>query len=99
MLMRRRPSPCSTPLLLGLWLFCVALAWPTAAESYIGPGAGFAFAGSLLAMIAAISLAVMSILLWPFTVVYRWLRVGNPFKHARATRVVIVGMDGMDAGL
>jgi predicted AlkP superfamily phosphohydrolase/phosphomutase len=84
---------------LGLWLFCVALAWPTAAESYIGPGAGFAFAGSLLAMIAAISLAVISILLWPFTVVYRWLRVGNPFKHARATRVVIVGMDGMDPGL
>src|SRR5689334_21784488 len=97
--MRRRPSPCSTALVLGPWLSCIVLAWPTAAHAYIGPGAGFAFAGSLLAMIAAISLAIGSILLWPFTVVYRWLRVGNPFKHAHAKRVVIVGMDGMDPGL
>ncbi len=97
--MRRRLPPSSTPLASGLWLVCVTLAWPAAAHAYIGPGAGFAFAGSLLAMLAAISLALLSILLWPFTVVYRWLRVGNPFKHARATRVVIVGMDGMDPGL
>jgi predicted AlkP superfamily phosphohydrolase/phosphomutase len=75
------------------------LAWAGTAHAYIGPGAGFAFAGSLLAMIAAIGLAVASILLWPFTVVYRWLRVGNPFKHAQTKRVVIIGMDGMDPGL
>ena len=75
------------------------VAWPPAAEAYIGPGAGFAFAGSLLAMVAAIALALGSILLWPVTVVYRWLRVGNPFKHAQAKRIVIVGMDGMDPGL
>src|SRR5262245_13801030 len=83
-------------LLAGVW---VALACPATAHAYIGPGAGFAFAGSLLAMLAAFALALGSILLWPFTVVYRWLRVGNPFKHAQATRVVIVGMDGMDPGL
>jgi len=75
------------------------LAWAGTADAYIGPGAGFAFAGSLLAMIAAIGLAVASILLWPFTLVYRWLRVGNPFKHAQTKRVVIIGMDGMDPGL
>src|SRR5262245_48381028 len=79
--------------------FVLALGCPGAAHAYIGPGAGFAFAGSLLAMLAAIGLALGSILLWPFTVVYRWLRVGNPFKHAQAKRVVIVGMDGMDPGL
>ncbi len=102
MLMRRRPLPRPSrspfPTVVAS-LACGALAWPAAAHAYIGPGAGFAFAGSLLAMLAAISLAVLSILLWPFTVVYRWLRVGNPFKHARATRVIIVGMDGMDPGL
>jgi predicted AlkP superfamily phosphohydrolase/phosphomutase len=97
--MRRRLPSRSTALAWGSSLACVALAWPSAAHAYIGPGAGFAFAGSLAAMVAAIALALVSILLWPFTVVYRWLRVGNPFKHARATRVVIVGMDGMDPGL
>ena len=50
-------------------------------------------------MLAAIGLALGSILLWPFTLVYRWLRVGNPFKHAQAKRVVILGLDGMDPGL
>ena len=77
----------------------IVLVWAGTAHAYIGPGAGFAFAGSLLTMIAAIGLAVASILLWPFTVLYRWIRVGNPFKHAQTKRVVIVGMDGMDPGL
>jgi predicted AlkP superfamily phosphohydrolase/phosphomutase len=77
----------------------VALGMPAVAEAYIGPGAGFAFAGSLLAMVAAIGLALLSILLWPFTVLYRWIRVGNPFKHAQAKRVVILGLDGMDPGM
>jgi predicted AlkP superfamily phosphohydrolase/phosphomutase len=76
-----------------------ALAWPGVAEAYIGPGAGFAFAGSLLALLAALGLALGSILLWPFTVLYRWLRVGNPFRHAQARRVIILGLDGMDPGL
>src|SRR5689334_13335098 len=84
---------------LALLSAAVALVWADPAYAYIGPGAGFAFAGSLLAMIAAIGLAVGSILLWPFTVVYRWLRVGNPFKHAQAKRIVIMGLDGMDPGM
>jgi predicted AlkP superfamily phosphohydrolase/phosphomutase len=77
----------------------VAVCGPTPAHAYIGPGAGFAFAGSLLALLAAVGLALGSILLWPFTVVYRWLRVGNPFRNAQAKRVVIFGIDGMDPGL
>ena len=48
-------------------------------------------------MLAAIGLALGSILLWPFTVLYRWLRVGNPFKHAQAKRIVILGLDGQVA--
>jgi predicted AlkP superfamily phosphohydrolase/phosphomutase len=75
------------------------LALPVNAQAYIGPGAGFAFAGSLLAMIAAIALAIGSILLWPFTVLYRWIRVGNPFKNAQAKRIIILGLDGMDPGI
>ncbi|MDP2305894.1 MAG: alkaline phosphatase family protein [Pseudomonadota bacterium] len=75
------------------------LVWPSAASAYIGPGAGFAFAGSLAVMVAAFALAIGTILLWPITFVIRTIRVGNPFKHALAKRVVIIGLDGMDPGI
>jgi len=90
-------SPAGRAFLLALVV--AALASPVPAQAYIGPGAGFAFAGSLLTMLAAFALAIALILLWPFTAVYRWLRVGDPFKNAQAKRVIIVGMDGMDPGL
>jgi predicted AlkP superfamily phosphohydrolase/phosphomutase len=99
----RRVFPSSArrgTVLVGLPLAVLgALAAPDVAQAYIGPGAGFAFAGSLLAMIAAIALALGSILLWPFTLLYRWIRVGNPFKNADAKRVIILGLDGMDPGI
>ena len=69
------------------------------AYAYIGPGAGFAFAGSLLALLAAFALALGTILLWPLTFVYKTIRVGNPFKHAAAKRIIVLGLDGMDPGL
>lgn len=81
-----------------LCLFSLLL-WPSAAWAYIGPGAGFAFAGSLAVMLAAFALAVGTILLWPITFVIRTIRVGNPFKHALAKRVIIIGLDGMDPGI
>lgn len=77
----------------------LASAWPGAAEAYIGPGAGFAFAGSLLLLLAAVGLALLIILAWPFLALWRLARVGNPFKHASAKRVVILGLDGMDPGI
>lgn len=72
---------------------------PSLAHAYIGPGAGFAFAGSLFMMLAALGLALLTILLWPITTLWRLVRVGNPFKNASAKRVIIVGLDGMDPGL
>jgi uncharacterized membrane protein len=52
------------------------------ASAYIGPGAGFAFVGSLFVLIATFFLAVSTILVWPITFVWRTIRVGNPFKNA-----------------
>ncbi|MDP2316845.1 MAG: alkaline phosphatase family protein [Pseudomonadota bacterium] len=75
------------------------LAWPSVAHAYIGPGAGFAFAGSLAVMVAAFALAIGTILLWPITFVIRAVRVGNPFKKALTKRIVIIGLDGMDPGI
>lgn len=82
----------------GLVVAILAL-WPAAAWAYIGPGAGFAFAGSLLVVVAAFALAIGTILMWPFTFAIKMIRVGNPYKNAIAKRVIVVGLDGMDPGL
>jgi predicted AlkP superfamily phosphohydrolase/phosphomutase len=69
------------------------------ASAYIGPGAGFAFVGSLLVLVTTFFLAVGTILIWPITFVWRTIRVGNPYKNASVKRVVILGLDGMDPGI
>ncbi len=66
---------------------------------YIGPGAGFAFAGSVLVLLGTFVLAVFTLASYPITVLWRWLRVGDPFKGALVKRVVVLGLDGMDPGL
>jgi predicted AlkP superfamily phosphohydrolase/phosphomutase len=88
----------------GNWL--VAAAWiallglaPDEARAYIGPGAGFAFGGALLVLLATFALALVILLTWPVRFAWRLIRVGNPYKRARARRVVILGLDGMDPGL
>ncbi|GDX79535.1 hypothetical protein LBMAG42_13460 [Deltaproteobacteria bacterium] len=90
------PSPRLRP----SFAFALAvLLSPSLAHAYIGPGAGFAFAGSLAVMLAAFALAIGTILLWPFTFLIRMIRVGNPYKNALARRVIVVGLDGMDPGI
>jgi hypothetical protein len=69
------------------------------AHAYIGPGAGFAFAGSALALLATFFIAFGAILSWPVRLVWRLIVTGNPYKRARVRRVVILGLDGMDPGL
>lgn len=84
------------------WRVAVALGFflfPTLAHAYIGPGAGFAFAGSLLVMVGAFALAAGTIALWPITFAWKMLRVGNPYKNAVAKRVIVLGIDGMDPGI
>ncbi len=69
------------------------------ADAYIGPGAGFAFVGSLLVLLTTFVLAFAIILTWPLRMVYRAIAVGNPYKNAISKRVVILGLDGLDPGL
>ncbi len=69
------------------------------AAAYIGPGAGFAFAGSALVLVTTMFLAVGTILIFPLRLIWRLILTGNPFKKARVKRVVILGLDGMDPGL
>ena len=69
------------------------------AHAYIGPGAGFAFVGSLMVLITTFAIALAIILTWPIRLLYRYFTVGNPYKNARSQRVVVLGLDGMDPGI
>jgi predicted AlkP superfamily phosphohydrolase/phosphomutase len=70
----------------------------SAAHAYIGPGAGFALAGSFLAVFAAFFSAMVLLLTWPVRLLWRvlfgWGRARGRFK-----RVVILGLDGLDYSL
>lgn len=63
-----------------------AIVLPTAAGAYIGPGAGASLAGSLLAVLAAIALAVAIVLFWPLKLLYRKIRGTS---QAAAERVAV----------
>ena len=61
--------------------------------AYIGPGAGFAFLGSLLSFLSAILAGIVSAVIWPFRMVWLWLtRRGR----SRVKKVIFLGFDGLD---
>src|SRR5262249_40888642 len=77
----------------------VVLLIPSQAHAYIGPGSGFALAGSFLAAFAAICSAVLLLLTWPLRLVARALFGRRALARSRVKRVVILGLDGLDYGL
>jgi predicted AlkP superfamily phosphohydrolase/phosphomutase len=81
---------------LFLLALAVVLLAPRPAWAYVGPGAGFALAGSALAVLAAIGSALLLLITWP--VLFLWRRVfGGPnLPISRFKRVVILGLDGLD---
>jgi hypothetical protein len=87
-----------TSLLLLLTALVVLLA-PNTAQAYIGPGAGFALAGSALAVFAAVGSAFLMLLTWPMRLIYRALFGRRALRKSRVRRVVILGLDGLDHGL
>jgi predicted AlkP superfamily phosphohydrolase/phosphomutase len=65
---------------------------------YIGPGAGFAFLGSFFVLFLALLLGLMSFLSWPLRLLIRmFVRFRKGLKPL-VRRVVIIGLDGFDAG-
>ncbi|HZL99132.1 MAG TPA: alkaline phosphatase family protein, partial [Planctomycetota bacterium] len=85
---------CRLAALVAVWVLGSGVA-----QAYIGPGAGFAFAGSALALLATFFIAFGAIISWPVRLIWRLIVTGNPYKRARVRRVVILGLDGMDPGL
>jgi len=70
--------------------------FPDQADAYIGPGAGFAVAGSFLVMFTAMLSAIIAFLTWPIRGIVRTIRFRRIFSKSRFKRIIIVGLDGMD---
>ncbi len=105
--MLREPAPASgnaspaSAYRAGLLLLAIALVLfaPRTAHAYIGPGAGFALAGSFLAVFAAIGSAILLLLTWPVRLLWRIVFRKRAPARSRVKRVVILGLDGLDYGL
>jgi predicted AlkP superfamily phosphohydrolase/phosphomutase len=67
--------------------------------AYIGPGAGFAFLGSFLTLVAGFFLSLFSFLVWPFRMAWRAVRRRKGFRHAQVKKIVFLGLDGLDPRL
>lgn len=85
---------CYTLMVSAIWF-----GTPGAANAYIGPGAGFAFLGSFLAVFLAFMAAVLSLLIWPVRTMVRSFRRGKALSKSRIRRLVVLGLDGLDPDL
>ena len=79
-------------------LVITLLLCPIPVEAYIGPGAGFALLSSFFVIFTTILIAVLSLLLWPFRMVWRFIRYKRRTKP-QAKRLIIIGFDGQDPKL
>jgi len=61
---------------------------------YIGPGAGFAFLGSFLTLLLSLLASFVSLVMWPFRVLWLVLR-GKGTRR----KMIILGLDGLDPKL
>lgn len=70
---------------------------PTNARfAYVGPGAGFAFLGSFLTLIAGFILSAFSLLVWPFRMLWRMAHRRQGFRRAHIRKLIFLGLDGLD---
>ena len=68
---------------------------PALTLGYIGPGAGFAVAGSFLVLLGTFLMAFGIILIWPLKAVFK-LAARRGRGKAKVKRVVVIGLDGFD---
>jgi len=66
------------------------------AQAYVGPGAGFVLVTSFLVLFSALALAFFYLATWPLRLLLQTLR-RRP--RSRVRRLVVLGLDGLDAGL
>lgn len=71
----------------------------SASLAYVGPGAGFAFLGSFLALLMGFVLGLLSLLAAPFRMLLRLATRRHGYKRARIRKLIFLGLDGLDPGL
>jgi predicted AlkP superfamily phosphohydrolase/phosphomutase len=67
--------------------------------AYIGPGAGFAFLGSFLAIALSLLASLISLLIWPFRMLWLAIRRRGRFGKAQVRTAIFLGLDGLDPDL
>ncbi|MHC4304446.1 MAG: alkaline phosphatase family protein [Planctomycetota bacterium] len=86
-------------LLINAWLTGAGEPQGPIHQAYIGPGAGIALLGSFFAVFSAFLSAFFFVISWPIRFVWRGIRGGRPFARAKAKRVVVLGLDGLEPTL
>ncbi|QDU86088.1 Type I phosphodiesterase / nucleotide pyrophosphatase [Planctomycetes bacterium Pla163] len=66
--------------------------------AYIGPGAGFAAAGSALVLVGTFALAFAIVAIWPIKAAIRTFRMRGLAKP-KVDRMIVLGLDGFDPDL
>ena len=61
--------------------------------AYVGPGAGFAFLGSFLTIVIAVLLSGISLLIWPFRVIWRQVAGIRSQRKAKVRKLIFLGLD------
>ena len=80
------------------WFAALAAALALPAQAYVGPGAGFALLSSFLVILTTMVLALISLLIWPFRMLWRLIsrrRMPKP----KIKRFIVVGLDGQEPKL
>jgi predicted AlkP superfamily phosphohydrolase/phosphomutase len=80
-------------------LVALVLFGPATAHGYIGPGAGVAAVGTIFVLIGAFFAAFAALIAMPVRMAIRFFATFGQRRRAKAKRVVIVGMDGLDPAL
>ncbi len=86
------------PARLMVLTIAAATAGASPALAYIGPGAGFAAAGSVLVLLGTFLLAFGIVLMWPLKAAMRLVTHRARFKP-KVKRMIVIGLDGFDPGL
>src|SRR5262245_64587580 len=82
----------------GLGAALAALVLAPSASAYVGPGAGFAAAGSVLVLLGTFLMAFGIVLIWPVKAVVRvFVRRGG--SRPKVKRLIVIGLDGFDPEL
>ena len=82
----------------GLLALGLLLISATPAQAYIGPGAGFALLSSFLVLFTTIIVAMLSLLIWPFRMLWRAMTRASRLKPS-IKRLIVVGLDGQEPTL